>query len=45
MALGGTVLIAASVLWLGSHIYWPEGVLTVLGLGVGLGLLNVSTQR
>ncbi|GAA2696225.1 hypothetical protein [Nonomuraea recticatena] len=45
VALGGTVLIAASVLWLGSHIYWPEGVLTVLGLGLGFGLLTVSTQR
>ncbi|GAA3466160.1 hypothetical protein [Nonomuraea roseola] len=45
VALGGTVLIAASVLWLGSHIYWPEGVLTVLGLSLGVGLLTVSTQR
>ncbi|GIH78912.1 hypothetical protein Plo01_53410 [Planobispora longispora] len=44
VAAGGTVLIAASVLWLGSHIYWPEGVVTVLCLGLGAALLAVARE-
>ncbi|WP_084780573.1 hypothetical protein [Planobispora rosea] len=44
VATGGTILIAASVLWLGSHIYWPEGVITVLCLGLGAGLLNIARE-
>ncbi|MBG0826459.1 hypothetical protein HS041_01505 [Planomonospora sp. ID67723] len=44
VAVGGAILIAASVMWLGSHIYWPEGVITVLGLGLGIGLLNVASS-
>ncbi|MBB2914736.1 hypothetical protein FHS43_006048 [Streptosporangium becharense] len=44
VAAGGTILIAASVVWLGSHIYWPEGVITALALGLGIGLLNVATS-
>ncbi|GAA2872408.1 hypothetical protein GCM10010517_32760 [Streptosporangium fragile] len=44
VAAGGTILIIASVMWLGSHIYWPEGVITVLGLGLGIGLLNVASS-
>ncbi|GGL45639.1 hypothetical protein [Planomonospora parontospora] len=43
MTAGGTVLIAASVLWLGSRIYWPEGVVTALGLALGAGLLAVAS--
>ncbi|GAA5073664.1 hypothetical protein GCM10023259_074660 [Thermocatellispora tengchongensis] len=44
VAPGGTILIIASVFWLGSHIYWPEGVLTVLALGLGIALLGVVTR-
>ncbi|WP_344866674.1 hypothetical protein [Planomonospora alba] len=44
-AAGGTVLITASVLWLGSHIYWPEGVLTALALGLGFALLGIASPR
>ncbi|GIH91780.1 hypothetical protein ACFFMN_28990 [Planobispora siamensis] len=43
VATGGTILIAASVVWLGSHIYWPEGVITVLAIGSGFALLCIAT--
>ncbi|GAT65794.1 hypothetical protein PS9374_01438 [Planomonospora sphaerica] len=36
---GGAILLAACVPFLGSHIYWPAGVLTMCGLALGLGLL------
>jgi hypothetical protein len=36
---GAVVLVAAAVPLLDSHIYWPRGVLTMVGLAVGLGLL------
>jgi hypothetical protein len=39
-ALPGAVLvIAASVSFMGSHVYWPEGVATMYALAVGWGLL------
>ncbi len=37
--LGAAVLVVAAVPYLYSHIYWPLGVLTLLGLAVGLSLL------
>lgn len=46
MALpGGIVLIAASVMFLSSHIYWPTGVFTMLAMAVGFGLLAAAERR
>ena len=42
---GGVVVVAAAVPFLGSHIYWPRGVLTMLALAVGLGLLAAVAGR
>jgi hypothetical protein len=39
---GALVLVVASTSFLHSHIYWPNGVLTMLGLAVGFGLLTAS---
>jgi hypothetical protein len=36
---GAVVLVVASVPFLYSHIYWPVGGLTMLGLALGFGLL------
>jgi hypothetical protein len=33
------LVIAASVSFLNSHVYWPRGVLTMYALAVGWGLL------
>ena len=41
---GCLVLVAASVSFLDSHIYWPRGVITMLGVAVGFGLLAVSER-
>jgi hypothetical protein len=40
---GGLLLVAASIpYFLGSHIYWPVGVVTMLLLALGFGLLTVA---
>ena len=44
-AVGGPVLVVAAVPFLDSHIYWPTGGLTVLGIAAGLGLLAVASHR
>jgi len=36
---GAAVLLAGSVSFLDSHIYWPRGVVTMLALAAGFGLL------
>jgi hypothetical protein len=36
---GAAVLVAAAVPFLYSHIYWPVGVVTLVGLAIGLGSL------
>lgn len=36
---GAVVVVLAAVSFLGSHVYWPVGVLTMLGLALGWGLL------
>ncbi len=42
---GALVLLAASASFTGSHIYWPWGVVTMLGLALGLGLLAALQPR
>jgi uncharacterized membrane protein YGL010W len=42
---GVVLLLIASVFWLGSHIYWPEGVLTVVAIGTGFALLEFRAVR
>ncbi len=42
---GATVVVAASWSFLGSHVYWPFGVLTMLGLALGWGLLLAVPVR
>jgi hypothetical protein len=37
---GGIILVGAAVFFMGSHIYWPTGVLSCVGLAVGLGWLG-----
>lgn len=39
---GGLILVASSLSFLDSHIYWPRGVVTMLGLAVGFGLLALT---
>lgn len=40
---GAAVLVASAISLLNSHIYWPVGVATMLGLALGLGLLAAAT--
>ncbi|MEV4051931.1 hypothetical protein AB0J55_12175 [Amycolatopsis sp. NPDC049688] len=46
---GGVCLLVASVSFLDSHIFWPRGVLTMVGVAVGMSLLDyadsVATTR
>jgi hypothetical protein len=37
---GGLLLLVASIVFLDSHIYWPMGVLAMLGLAAGFALLS-----
>ncbi|MGW5714986.1 hypothetical protein ACWEVP_02365 [Amycolatopsis sp. NPDC003865] len=37
---GAVVLLAASVSFLDSHIFWPRGVLTMIGVAIGMSLLG-----
>jgi hypothetical protein len=39
-APGGVFLLVASYLFLDSHIYWPKGVLAMLGIAIGFALLS-----
>jgi hypothetical protein len=39
---GGLVLVASSYVFLGAHIYWPVGVLSMLGIALGFGLLALA---
>jgi hypothetical protein len=41
---GGIVLVLAAVVFRNSHIYWPEGGLSCLGLAVGLGWLGATAR-
>ena len=38
--VGGVLLSAAAILFLRSHIYFPVGVATMLGMAVGFGWLQ-----
>jgi hypothetical protein len=42
---GAIVLVAAAFTFTGSHIYWPTGVSTMLGLAAGLALLAMGRTR
>ncbi|HEU5158029.1 MAG TPA: hypothetical protein VFU43_13620 [Streptosporangiaceae bacterium] len=44
---GGLLLLASSVSFLDSHIFWPRGVFTMLGIAGGMSLLAIagSTRR
>jgi hypothetical protein len=39
---GGALLLASSVSFLDSHIFWPRGVLTMLGIAAGMSLLTIA---
>ncbi|MGW4059339.1 hypothetical protein ACWEGE_13715 [Amycolatopsis sp. NPDC004747] len=39
---GAAVLLAASVSFLDSHIFWPRGVLTMIGVAIGMSLLGIA---
>jgi hypothetical protein len=40
--LGAVIVVGAAVSFLGSHIYWPDGVLTMIALAVGWAALVVA---
>ena len=42
---GAVLLVAAAVVFLHSHIYWPTGGLAMLAAGVGCGLLEWGSSR
>jgi hypothetical protein len=42
---GTAVLLAASVSFMTSHVFWPRGVLTMAAFGVGVGLLLLAERR
>jgi hypothetical protein len=42
---GGAVLLVSSVSFLDSHIFWPRGVLTMLGIAIGMALLAATTRE
>ncbi len=42
---GAVLLVAAAVVFLRSHIYWPVGGLAMLAAGVGCGLLEWRSAR
>ena len=39
---GAVVLLTAAVSFLDSHIFWPRGVFTMIGIGTGLALLTLA---
>lgn len=44
-APGGAVLLIAGVSFLDSHIFWPRGVVTMLGVAVGMALLSYAGRE
>ena len=42
---GAVVVLCACWSFVDSHIFWPKGVLTMLGFAVGFGLLNLAATR
>ena len=42
---GSALLVAAALVFLHSHIYWPVGGLAMLAVGVGCGLLAWEETR
>ncbi|MET8965930.1 hypothetical protein ABZX69_41880 [Streptomyces sp. NPDC004074] len=42
---GAIVVLAACWSFVDSHIFWPRGVVTMLGFAVGFGLLTVAAPR
>jgi hypothetical protein len=41
---GGVLLLASGVSFLDSHIFWPRGVVTMLGIALGLFSLNADLE-
>ncbi|MFD1050611.1 hypothetical protein ACFQ1S_36335, partial [Kibdelosporangium lantanae] len=41
---GAVLLLAASVSFLDSHIFWPRGVFTMIGVAAGMFLLAVESD-
>jgi hypothetical protein len=39
---GAAILLASSVSFLDSHIFWPRGVLTMLGIAAGMSMLAIA---
>jgi hypothetical protein len=39
---GGALLVAASISFIDSHIFWPRGVFTMIGIAAGMYLLSVT---
>ncbi len=44
-APGAVVLLLASVSFLDSHIFWPRGVFTMIGVAAGMSLLALAGER
>lgn len=42
---GAAVLLASGISFLDSHIYWPRGVITMLGIAAGMALLSIAGAR
>jgi hypothetical protein len=42
---GGAVLLLASLSFLDSHIFWPRGVFTMLGVAVGMSWVYLAGER
>lgn len=41
---GAVVLVTSTIVFFDSHIYWPEGVFTMIGLALGFGLLAAASR-
>jgi hypothetical protein len=41
---GGVILVLAAVVFRNSHIYWPYGVFSCLGLALGMGWLGATAR-
>lgn len=42
---GGALLLAASVSFIDSHIFWPRGVYTMIGIAAGMFLLSLANPN
>jgi len=42
---GSVLLVVSSAMFLSSHIFWPGGVVTMLGLAAGMALLDYAAMR